>query len=52
MNLAQTNTIINMNIKGGANSDDEPSPNKDCDMKDSAYFDNNLNQTNIKQSII
>ena len=29
MQLAQNNTIINMNIKGGANSDDETSPGKD-----------------------
>ena len=38
-----------MNIKGGANSDDETSPGKDQDMQDSDYLDNkNLNQTNIK----
>ena len=45
MNLIQTNTILNMKIKGGANSDDEQSPNKegDIDMKDSNYFNNNLN---------
>ena len=44
-----------MNIKGGANSDDELSPTKiegDNDMKDFNYFDNNLNQTNIKQQPI
>ena len=54
MILAQTNTMINMNIKGGANSDDELSPSKegDIDMKDSNYFNNNLNQTNIKQQPI
>ena len=38
-----------MNIKGGANSDDESSPVKDQDMQDGDYLNNkNLNQTNIK----
>ena len=32
-----------MNIKGGANSDDETSPGKDQDMQDNEYFNKNLN---------